>query len=63
MLFRFPCGLLIPVTRRYSAFLACAHVLAVTIGMAAMVSAHAYFAGFSSADEPSRFLKRYFISS
>ena len=31
--------------------------------MAAMISAHSYYAGFSGADEPSHFLNGYFISS
>lgn len=49
--------------RRLSVFLLCAYLLAVVMGGVAMASAHAYFAGFSGADEPSHFLNGYFISS
>ena len=52
-----------PAPRRFPAFLLCAYLLAVIMGAAAMASAHAYFAGFSGADEPSHFLNGYFISS
>jgi hypothetical protein len=54
---------LIPAPRRSSVFLVCAYVLAIIIGMAAMASSNAYFAGFSGADEPSHFLNGYFIST
>jgi hypothetical protein len=52
-----------PVPRNLSTFLICTYLLAVAMGAVAMVSAHAYLAGFSGADEPSHFLNSYFISS
>jgi hypothetical protein len=52
-----------PARRRFHAFLLLAYLMAVAIGMAAMSSSHAYWAGFSGADEPSHFLNGYFISS
>lgn len=54
---------MIPAQLRNPVFLVCTYLVAVTLGMIAMVSAHAYFAGFSGADEPSHFLNSYFISS
>jgi hypothetical protein len=51
-----------PAQRHFSAFLVCAYLLAVAMGMATMINAHAYVAGFSGADEPSHFLNGYFIS-
>lgn len=52
-----------PAPRHASVFLLCAYAIAVAIGMATMISAHAWYAGFSGADEPSHFLNSYFISS
>jgi hypothetical protein len=51
------------IQRRFPVFLFGAYLLAAAIGMIAMVSANAYLAGFSGADEPSHFLNGYFISS
>jgi hypothetical protein len=48
---------------RPSWVLLAAYLLAVALGAVAMVTAQAYLAGFSGADEPSHFLNGYFISS
>jgi 4-amino-4-deoxy-L-arabinose transferase-like glycosyltransferase len=48
--------------RPSAVFYLCAYLLAAAIGLAVMVSAHSWYAGFSGADEPSHFLNGYFIS-